>query len=158
MGWYPLTSLLLLSLNICFRSRMLDVGWCSVCHITATPLATLISAEKDVKGPLNFVHWFLSTNHMGYWAHPWACHGHICNKVKRQQCFAMAEAVQTGLNRRWSWVGCCCLSSVLCVPQKLRIPTSLLEPASKMDKGVSWQTCNRGREKGTEKYVQDICL
>lgn len=46
------------------------MGWCSVCHITATPLATLISAEKDVKGPLNFVRWFLSTNHMGYWAHP----------------------------------------------------------------------------------------
>ena len=52
-------------------------------YIPATQLAALLSAEKDAKGPLDFVQQFLSTSHMGYRMRPWAPHGHIRVAVGR---------------------------------------------------------------------------
>lgn len=40
--------------------------------------------------------------------------------------------------------------ALLSVPQKLHIPSSLLEPVSKMDKWVSWQPGNQGWERNQE--------
>lgn len=48
--------------------------------------------------------------------------------------------------------------ALLWVPlQKLHIPSSLLEPASRMDKWVSWQPCNQ-REGGRDQGIHLGCL